>query len=460
MIRRVLAAVVVAIGMVWGSLGSGPAIAQSLDAGRTPVVVVPGVTGTQLRDPTSRELIWGSSRQLFRPRDGGYALALPLAIGEPDGASEPIHSQANFEPVGPVWQLRLPGWTKMIYLPLRKRFEATGFRLGELTTPTPADDLFFFNYDWRHGNQDAVRRLDRQLEALSEARGGLEVDLICQSNAAKICRWLVKYGTLDVEAAEAGATAGYGVEGGARGRRGYTIRKLILVGSSNNGALRVLQLLNQGRKYIPVFGRRLFPETFFTIRPLFEDLPADRDDLFFDASGKTLPIDLFEASNWAKYGWSIFGRAAIERLRKNPRADLFGEQQDRLDYLRRQLHQARRLQLLLGRDVKNFPTVRYYRLENTSSATIDRALLVQERGEWRTYFLGDAKVDRDPVLRALAWTPGDGHAGLASQRGLSVQEEAAVAGIVQVEGGHFNAIIHPKSLDAILAFMADPVVDD
>jgi len=456
MTRRVLAAVVAALGMVWGSLDGNPAVAQSLDAERTPVVVVPGVTGTQLRDPTSQELIWGNSRQLFRPHDGGYALALPLAAGEPAGPSEPAHSQAVYEPVGPIWQMRLPGWTRMIYQPLRERFEATGFRLGELTAPTPADDLFFFNYDWRYGNLDAVRRLDRQLEALSEVRGGLEVDLICQSNAAKICRWLVKYGTLDVEAAE----AGHGVGGDARDQRGYTIRKLILVGASNNGALRVLQLLNQGRKYVPVVGRRLYPETFFTIRPLFEDLPADRDVLFFDASGKTLPIDLFEASNWAKYGWSIFGRAATERLSKKPRADLFGEQQDRLDYLQRQLHQARRLQLLLGRDAENFPAVRYYRLENISSATIDRALLVQERGEWRTYFLGDAKVDRDPVLRELASVPGDGHAGLTSQRGLSAQEEAAVAGTVQVEGGHFDAIIQPETLDAILAFLADPVVAD
>jgi len=458
MTRRVLAAVVVALGMVWGSLDGGPAVALSLDAERTPVVVVPGVTGTQLRDPTSQELIWGSSRQLFRPHDGGYALALPLAAGEPAGPSEPVHSQAYYEPVGPIWQLRLPGWTRKIYLPLRERFEATGFQLGELTAPTPADDLFFFNYDWRYGNLDAVRRLDRQLEALSAARGGLEVDLICQSNAAKICRWLVKYGTLNVEAAEAGARDG--VEGGARGRRGYTIRKLILVGASNNGALRVLQLLNQGRKYIPVVGRRLYPETFFTIRPLFEDLPVDRGVLFFDASGKTLPIDLFEASNWVKYGWSIFGRAAIKRLSEKPRADLFGDRQDRLDYLQRQLRQAQRLQLLLGRDAENFPAVRYYRLENISSATIDRALLVQERGEWRTYFLGDAKIDRDPVLRELASAPGDGHAGLASQRGLSAQEAAAVAATVQVEGGHFDAIIQPESIDAILAFLADPVVVD
>lgn len=466
MARKVPAVLVAALGMAWGCLDGAPAVAQAPAAKHTPTVFVPGVTGTQLRDPSSEEMIWGSSRQLFRPHDGGYLLALPLAVGEPGGTSEASHSQAVYEPVSPIWQLRLPGWTKMIYGPLRERFEAAGYRLGELIAPTPADDLFFFNYDWRYGNLDAVRRLDRQLEALSEARGGLEVDLICQSNAAKICRWLVKYGTLDVDAAEARATAGNGAEAraevepeaGADDLRGYRIRKLILVGASNSGALRVLQLLTQGRTYVPVFGRRLHPETFFTIRPLFEDLPADRDDLFFDASGKTLPVDLFEAGNWAKYGWSIFGRAATERLREAPRVDLFGEWQDRLDYLQRQLQQARRLQVLLARDTNDFPAVRYYRLENTSSPTIDRALLVQEEGEWRTFFLGDAKVDRDPVLKELASAKGDGHAVLSSQRGLSPQEEAAVAGTVQVAGGHFDAIIQPQALEAILEFLAAPVV--
>ncbi len=435
----------------------GLALAQrpSSVGGHTPVVFVAGVTGTKLRDPRTDELVWGSSRQLLRPRDGGYALVLPLAIGVPNGGLDgepagPAHPQAQYEAAGPIWELRLPGWTKMIYRPLLERFEEVGYRLGELGASASADNLFFFNYDWRYGNLDSVRRLDRQLEALSEARGGLAVDLVCQSNAAKICRWLVKYGTLDVAAADAGAVW----------QRRYRIRKLILVGASNSGALRVLQLLIQGRSYIPLVGRRLYPETFFSIRPLFEDLPADRDGLFFDESGKTLAVDLFDARNWPEYGWSIFGRAASKRLRREPREDLFGDHQHQLDYLQRQLQHARRLQLLLARDSDHFPAVRYYRLENASSPTIDRALLTRERGEWRTYFLGDARVDRDPVLKDLASAPGDGHAVLTSQRGLSPQEAAALAGTAMMAGGHFDAVVRLEALNAILGFLAETVDSD
>ena len=457
-IARTLPVLLLAFALSCASPGIGPpGVRLSTIGGQTPVVFVPGVTGTKLLDPRDGELVWGSARQLFFPRDGGYRLALPLAPltppgpatgspGAPDSDTR-SHPQWRYEAPEPLWQLSLPGWTKLIYRPLLERFEHAGYRLGELTAPEPADDLFFFNYDWRHGNLESVHRLDEELEALSKARGGTEVDLVCQSNAAKICRWLAKYGTLDADGAEAGVAW----------QRGYRIRKLVLVGASNNGALRVLQLLLQGRSYIPLIGRRMFPETFFSIRPLFEDLPADRDDLFFDESGSILGVDLFDERNWLEYGWSIFGRDASKRLRREPRTDLFGNREDQLDYLRRQLRSARRIQLLLARDSDHFQAnLRYYRLENDSSPTIDRALLTRERGDWRTYFLGDRRIDRDPVLRKLAAAPGDGHAVLTSQRGLSPQEVAAMSGSRMVTGGHFEAIVESEGLDAIMAFLAAP----
>jgi hypothetical protein len=416
--------------------------------GHTPVVFVSGVTGTKLRDARTGKLLWGGTRQLFRPRDGGYSLVLPLTVGESaDPNASPPHPQSRFDAFEPIWQLRFPAWTKQIYRPLLEHFQAAGFRMGDLRSPGPADDLFFFNYDWRYGNLDSVRRLDSRLSILSEARGGRDVDLVCQSNAAKICRWLTKYGAQGTEEAAAGVAW----------TRSYRIRKVILAGASNGGALRVLQLLIQGRNYVPLVGRRLLPETFFSIRPLYEDLPADRSDLFFDEQGSILDIDLFDVENWQEYGWSIFGREASRRLRRGSRQDLFGNRQDQVDYLENQLRHARLFQHLLGRDSEHFPTVHYYLIENASSPTIDRALLTREGGEWQTYFLGDRRVDRDRILKDLASAPGDGHAVLASQRGLSSQEVASIAAKQSVSGGHFEAIIQPAALDAILAFLDQPV---
>ena len=56
------------------------------------------------------------------------------------------------------------------------------------------------------------------------------------------------------------------------------------------------------------------------------------------------------------------------------------------------------------------------------------------------------------LLRGRPW---DGHATLASQRRLSPQEEAALAGSFLAHGGHFEMVIAPDSLDAVLSFLAE-----
>jgi hypothetical protein len=411
--------------------------------GRTPIVFVSGLTGTKLADPATGALVWGGARQLLAPRNGGRNIALPLALDFQSGP-EVRHPQAAFEPAGPIWKIRLLGWTKQVYEPLRERLEAAGYRLGDLQDPRPTESLFFFDYDWRYGNLSSVRQLDRLLSQLSERRDGIDVDLVCQSNAAKICRWLAKYGSLGLDEAEAGN--GW--------KRNYRIRSLVLAGVSNSGSLRVFKFLDRGRSYIPLVGRRLLPELFFTLRPLFEDLPADRDDLFFDENGQTVDADLFDPGDWEAYGWSIFSRSATDRMRRQPSPDLLGAREDQLTYLGRQLSDSLRLQRLLSTDSALFPEIRYYLLENESQPTIDRALLTRVDGEWRVFFAGDRYVDRNPGLRKLAIARGDGHAVLASQRALSPQEADSLIETVSVEGDHFEAIITPKALEAIVGFLS------
>ena len=407
-----------------------------------PVVFIPGMTGTRLEDPTTGEVIWGGSRQLIRPRDGGYRIALPLG---PDMPGEPGHSQQSYFAAEPLWELRLPGWTKPIYRPLAERFEREGYRRGRLHQPRAEDRLYFFNYDWRYGNLATVRQLHSELENLSKVRGAAQaIDLICQSNAAKICRYLVKYGARPMDEVEAGTVPD----------RSYRIRKVILVGASNGGAMRVLQLMNRGRRYVALVGRTVQPEVFFTLRPLFADLP-DGADLFLDRSGRALDVDLFDPENWVRYGWSIFQPKVERRLRDEPREDLFGSGEERLAYLAEQLRGAQRMQRLLAAEISPFPGVQYYRLENRSKPTFARAVLTERGGVWRTLFFKDRLVSVDPRLRTLASEPGDGHATLSSQRHLSPQEESAVAGSALIAGGHFEMIIEPEGLDALLGFLAE-----
>ncbi len=262
---------------------------------RRPVVFVPGVTGVGLRDESTQELVWGQGKNLIRPHDRGHGMALSLTASHPG---------PRLLPGGVILELKLFGFVRFkIYQELVDLFQASGYRLGDLEQPRPADDFFLFSYDWRQDNVSSAMRLADQLETLRRVRGqeALRIDLICQSNGAHVCRYFTKYGGLNLEEAESGDP---------RSHSGLTVENLILVGASNGGSIRVLRELNRGRKYVDVIGRYWSPETLFTFASLYQDLPIYTTDLFVDENAQPLPVDLFDAENWQRYQWSIYGRQA------------------------------------------------------------------------------------------------------------------------------------------------------
>jgi hypothetical protein len=402
-----------------------------------PVVFVPGVTGVILRDARTKEVVWGLGRNLLRPQDDGYGLALPLG--------EPAPGLPVLEPVAPIEQISLFGISKPIYGPIRELLTGAGY--------VPEKTLFFFAYDWRRDLTESAGRLRRQLEELRRAQGRerLEVDLICQSSGAHLCRYLAKYGGVPLDEAVAG-----------QGSLPPTlaIRRLVLVGSSNGGSLRILRELDRGRRYAPLVGRRMRPEVVFTYPSLFQDLPIYRTDLFLDAAGKPLDIDLFDPESWHRYGWSIYNQAAAGRLREGGAARFLGSVEERDAYLRRTLAAARRFQEILREDAPGFRAPRIYVVGSADQPTPDRAVLIRKGEGWQMFFTGDPFLRRHPVLRALATAEGDEHATLASQDWLSPQEQAALAlPPRRVRGGHFEALLTDETKRFLLEALARSSVE-
>jgi hypothetical protein len=217
---------------------------------------------------------------------------------------------------------------------------------------------------------------------------------------------------------------------------------LILVGSSNGGSLRILREIHRGRKYVPVIGRWMRPEVTFTFPSLFQDLPIYRRDLFLDAEGKPLDVDLFDPASWRRYDWAVYGKDMAQRLRKDGFPRFLGSEADRDAWLRRMLSEARRFQELLDADAPGFGGTQVYVVGSADQPTPDRAVLIREEEGWRTLFTGDRELRRQPALHALATAAGDEHATLASQDWLSPQEKAALAlPPRRVRGGHFEALL-------------------
>jgi hypothetical protein len=403
---------------------------------RVPVVFVPGVTGVALRDRATGELTWGKGDSVISPHDRGHGTARPLFAdrGGPD-----------LVPAGVIRNLRLLGVLRVpVYQPLVDLFEANGYQFGDLEQPGPTENFFMFAYDWRQDNVDSAALLAAQLERLRQVRGQahLRVNLICQSNGAHICRYFAKFGSLDLQDAESGK---------AKVEDQLEVDRMILVGSSNGGSIRILREMNRGRKYVRTIGRFWAPETLFTYLSLYQDLPAYTRDLFVDPEGRDLQVDLFAAENWQKYGWSVFNDEIRQRLARKKTAPWFGTEDERFQFLRDQLDRAGRFHRVLKRDVEGFGATRYYLIMNTHNETASKAVLFQQNGRWQTAFEDDRGIGRRPTLRAVVITDGDGHATAGSQKWLSDQETAQIATEpIDVEGTHRRIILQPATHRAIL----------
>ena len=405
----------------------------------TIVVLVPGITGVQLKDKASGTLLWGNGKRILGPRDGGSSLAVPLSAAPEDDAN-------RVEATALIREIRFLGLRKLIYGPVLDLLAKTR-RLGDLRSPDPEDSLFSFSYDWRQDNIASARKLAKLLIGVRDQRPGktLAVNLVCQSNGAHICRYLAKYGKATLEEAEAGL---------GRPPPGLEIRKIVFVGTANGGSLRILREMNRGRQYVAPFGRTLHPEVLFTFTSLYQELPAYRSRYFVGQDGEPLDVDLYDPDSWERYGWSIYGKKARKRLESAP-ASVFGTARQRRELLERNLATARRIQALLHKDAPGFGSTRYYLIQNVFKETPDRALLVREEGEWTTYFTGDRRVKKG-YLYSVTAAPGDGHAAQDSQMWLSPQELKALAAEPHtVPDSHFEMILHPSAKRRLLEFLAD-----
>lgn len=429
-------------------------------AERVPVVLVPGISGSALRDRASGEIRWGRGPEVIGPKDGGYSLALPIPSAEATGGRDPALEAVGLEAISVIDTLSIFGGLvkKPVYGPVLRTLEANGWTRGDLDAPSAGADLYAFAYDWRQDNLKTVSELLERLRALAAShRVGRPdepfiVDLICQSNGAHLCRYLMKYGDASLDEAEAGR---------ARPPAGLHFRKVVLVGTSNGGSLRILREVHRGRRYVPVIGRKIQPETLFTMPAILQDLPGYTPHPFVDERGRRLDVDLFDAETWRLYGFSVFTDEVRARMARRP--DLFGSEVERFAYLQRNLDRGRRLHSLLARDVPRdvapFDTA-YYLLQNGYDPSPELAVLrrAATAGGHELLFTGDDELEDDEFLHYLVSSPGDGHATYDSQRALSRQEVDAIAAPpFLVRGGHFELILDPATLRRMVDFLRMPL---
>ena len=266
--------------------------------GKRPIIVIPGILGSQLVNEETGEVAWPSA---FRASDDG--LSLPVT---PD--LERNHDKLVARKI--VDTLRLSRLVPEVYV-YHELLEALrnygGYREGDWNDPGEGGDrdtFYVFPYDWRRDNVETARELVRRVETLKRRlnRPDLQFNIVAHSMGGLVARYAAMYGDADlppdpVQPRPTWAGAAH-------------FNKIFMFGTPNEGSADAFATLLEGYSVTEGLRRRisllnkLSREDALTTPSIFQLLPHATTARFLDENLQPLQIDLYDPAVWKFYGWS------------------------------------------------------------------------------------------------------------------------------------------------------------
>lgn len=379
---------------------------------RNPVILIPGVLGSRLRDEASGRIVWGAFTGAFADPDepaGQRLVALPMEEGrslrelidgvEPDGALESVRIKVLGLPI----QLRA-------YAQILSVLGIGGYRdaAGALESVDYGSDhftCFQFDYDWRRDNVENAQRLHAfiqetraTLQAQYAERYGVEnydikFDIVAHSMGGMITRYFLRYGAQDLPAN--GSLPELTWEGAEH------VERVVLVGPPNAGSpLTVMQLV-EGLKTPAVTPD--YPAAILGTMPaVYQLLPRDRHRTLVDAAQPEASIDsVLHADYWERMQWGLADPAQDEVLR-NLLPDV-SQRDDRrriaLDHQRKSLRRAEQLFAALDLRAERPHGLELKLIASDAAPTLARLAVDRDEGTVTAY---SYEPGDDTVLRTSA----------------------------------------------------------
>ncbi|MGH8539361.1 MAG: lipase family alpha/beta hydrolase [Stenotrophobium sp.] len=304
-----------AVGLVWIVLIAAIVACGSADSARPdlrrlyefsnaagpqpPVIVVPGILGSRLRERASHREIWPGS--LWNLLFGNHArLALRIDPKTLEPIDDGVEASGLFEGV-----LGRDFYGQII----RTLEQYGGYAQG---LPGQRQDgrqrrYYVFAYDWRQDNVVSARKLDALIEQIRRDYGDprLKVDVIAHSMGGLIVRYFLRYGTADVLD---GDDFPVNLDGAAK------LHTVVLLGTPNLGSVSSLHGFLEGTR---VGLRRITTEVLATMPSMYELFPHPIYNWLVTPDGKPLDLDLFNVEVWQGYGWSVFDAEVVRHIREN-----------------------------------------------------------------------------------------------------------------------------------------------
>ncbi len=405
--------------------------------GKRPVVVIPGILGTELVNSKTGELVWPSA---LRSSDEGSFLPMT-----PDLAN----NRDDVVPTRIVETLRLARVLPEVYV-YRDLLAALrnfgGYREGDWTNPGAGGDrdtFYVFAYDFRRDNVENARLLSNRLHILKEKlnRPDLRFNILAHSMGGLIARYAAMYGDIelpgkvdDLKLTWAGAA---------------DINKIIMLGVPNEGSADAFSTLIEGysiteglRHRVPLLNR-LTAEESITAPAIFQLLPHSQVAKFLDENLQPMALDLYDPETWKRYGWSPINDPAYRRRyeksgsRKAEGAHSRGRSLEELDgYLAAALQRAKLFHAALDIPPVGEAPVKLLAIGGDCEETLNAPIILRDttRNRWltlirpRDYRTSSGQRISKRLAIASMYAPGDGRVTRRSLLGedLSGKRDGAI----------------------------------
>ena len=401
--------------------------------GKPPVVVIPGILGSRLRNPATGEIVWPSA---IRSDTDGLSLPMTpdLARNRDSLVADEIVTSARLFP-------KLERISPEVYVYrelLRALKDFAGYREGSWDAPAPGDfeDTYYvFPYDWRRDNVESAGLLVGRLEELKRKLGkpDLRFNVVAHSMGGLVAHYAARYGASDLP--PDGAQPQPTWAGASH------VAKIFMIGTPNEGSAEAFVTLQEGYSITEGLRRRvrllnkLGREDAVSIPSVYQLLPHAESARFLDEDLRELKVDLYDPNVWREYGWSpIFQPDFRARYARGEAKDEDGPLSPRpveeLDaYFAAVLKRARRFHEALDAPSPVPPPVTVFAFGGDCEETLSAPVIMRDAKKgWRTVTQprplrnsAGREWKRKEVERAM-YEPGDGRVTRRSLMGEGLRD--------------------------------------
>jgi len=392
--------------------------------GKRPVIVIPGILGTELMNPKTGEIVWPSA---FRTSQDGLPISPNLAANHDDLVPGKIIETVKLARVLPeVYVYR------DLLVALRRY---AGYRDGDWNNPAAdgyQDTFYVFPYDWRQDNVSNARELIRRISQLKIKlqRPDLKFNIVAHSMGGLIARYAAMYGDADLPPGDGPIQPTW--LGAAH------ISKIVMIGVPNEGSAEAFATIVEGysiteglRRRVPLLNK-LTAEDVVSAPAVFQLMPHARAVKFLDENLQPLAIDLYDREVWKRFGWSVIYSSPDFRRRYASSAGTEsgnGKSENDLDaYLAATLQRARRFHEALDAMSDPNPPVVLLAIGGDCEETLSSPVILRDekRNRWLTLTRpreyrtsSGVKITKQKATDAM-YAPGDGRVTRESLLGENI----------------------------------------